>query len=145
MRSVLTMFALVGLTGFAQPQTVTIQTTGGFGNLHQYHDAATDVPGVTVTMYLPQSAATGGMTLWFSDQVNPADNSFSSYYVGFYNGNGAASVLEKCVFVDMFTCVKNGETLTVTLQETSIHKQINSGRAHYSVTKWTLVGGSIAQ
>jgi hypothetical protein len=143
MRSMLTTIALVGLTGFAQPQTINIQTTSGFGNLHQYHDAVTDVSGVTVTMYLPQSAATGGMTLWFPDQVNPANNSFTSYYVGNYNGNGAVSVLEKCVFVDMYTCVRNGEMLAVTLHETSVRKQINSGRAHYWVTKWTLLDGVI--
>ena len=145
MKSVLTTIAMLGLAGVVQAQTINIQTTSGFGNLHQYHDADTDVPNLTVTMYLPQSTATGGMTLWFPDQVNPANNSFYSYYVGPYNGNGVESVLEKCVFIDSYTCEKTGETLTVTLHETSYRKQINSGRAHYWVTKWTLLDGLIVR
>jgi len=143
MKCLLTMIALLGLAGFAQAETINLQTTSGFGYLHQYHNAATDMPDLTVTIYLPQSTATGGMTLWFPDQVNPLTNSFYSYYVGTYNGNGVESLLEKCVFIDLYSCAKNGETLTVTLHETSSRKQINSGRAHYWVTKWTLLEGLI--
>ena len=145
MKFLITVIALLASAGFAEAQTINIQTTSGFGNLHQYHNADTDVPDLTVTIYLPQSTATGGMTLWFPDQVNQTNNSFTSYYVGTYNGNGVESILEKCVFIDLYTCVKNGETLSVTLNETSSRKQINSGRAHYWVTKWTLLDGLIVR
>lgn len=145
MRAMLAMITLSALVGFAPSETINVQTTGGFGNLHQYHDAMTDVPGLTVTMYLPQSGVTGGMTLWFSDQVNPENESFYSYYIGTYNGSGNISVLEKCVFVDMYSCVRNGEMLAVTIDETSVRRQINSGRLHAWVTHWTLQDGVVVR
>jgi hypothetical protein len=141
MKKLLLMIALVGFAGVARAETVDLYTTSGFGCLHQYHDIDTSLPDITATAYLPQTG-TGGMTLWFSDQVNPVDNSFYSYYYGTYGGNGVPTVLAKCVFADG-VCVPDGEQLTVTLNETFYRKQINSGRAHYWCTRWTLQSGTI--
>lgn len=138
------LLMILGLTlgAMASAETINIQTTSGFGYLHQYHDADTDVADLTVTVYLPQSATTNGMTLWFNDQV--VDNYFLSYWVGTYYGSGNVSVLQKCVFaVPSLPCTLNGETLMVTINETHYRKQINAGRAHYWVTKWTLVSGTV--
>jgi hypothetical protein len=135
------MFALLSFAEFAQAETVDLYTTLGFGCLHQFHNIGTSVPNTTATAYLPQSGV-GGMTLWFSDQVNPVDNSFYSYYTGTYGGNAVPTLLRKCVFENS-VCVPNGEVLTVTLNQTSYTTQINSGRAHYSCTHWTLQSGVI--
>lgn len=148
-------------TGTVQFGQIDLYTAGGFGALHQYHDVTTSlcsqVPCESsglVTIYLPQSSATGGMQLWFGDQVNPTTNYFYSYWIDTYGGNGNPSVLQKCVFPMDATnsystgpCVPDGETLQVTLNETSRRVCGNgSGRGGYAChTVWTLVGGTVVR
>ena len=151
--------ALAGVAGAAQADQVDLYTAAGFGALHQYHGVTTSLctqdpcePAGLVTIYLPQSGTTGSMQLWFGDEVNPTTSYFYSYWVGQYAGTGNASVLQKCVFpmdatnsYSVGPCVLNGETIVVTLNETSrVVRGSGSGRGGYaSHTLWTLQNGTI--
>jgi hypothetical protein len=152
---------LILVAGIAHAGEVDLYTHGGFGALHQYHNVDTSLcttvpcdPLDQVTIYLPQPPypANGGMQLWFGDQVNQTTNYFFSYWIGNYAGSGAISALQKCVFpmdptnsYSTGPCVLNGETIQVTLNETSrIVKGSGSGRGGYaSHTVWTLLSGTI--
>ena len=119
------LIALLALSGVASAEQIDIQTTAGFGCLHQYHDADTSLAGVTVTIYLPQLGEGSG-SLSISDDTG--------LYTGAYAGNGLESIL---------TDATTGLTVSMTLTETSYRKPIKSGRANYWCTKWTLQGGTI--
>lgn len=123
------ILALMTLLAFgaAQAEQIDIYTTAGFGCLHQYHDADTSLAGVTVTIYLPQLSAGNGSVAISDD---------TGLYTGAYLGNGVPSVL---------TNPYTGLTVEITLTETSYRKLINSGRAHYWCTKWTLQGGTLVR
>jgi hypothetical protein len=123
---------LLALTGAVQAEQIDIYTTAGFGCLHQYHDADTSlVPSVTLT--LPQ-VDTGGMSLFFSDAVDPVTNAISEIWAGTYYGSGVPTVLTSNV---------SGNQMTLTITETSYRKLINQGRGQRWCTKWTLQSGTI--
>lgn len=122
---ILTTLALLALAGAVQAEQIDIQTTAGFGCLHQYHDADTSLAGVTVTIYLPQLGEGNGSLSITNDD---------GFYVGSYAGSGLPSTL---------TDAATGLTVTITLTETSYRKLIKSGRANYWCTRWTLQAGTL--
>ena len=135
--------------------TVTLMACGGAGALHQYHECPTDVvPADPITIYLPQSTATGGMTLWFdSEAVNQAPGT-NYHWTGIYNGVGVASTLQQyeCTgpLVNMGgyyaqVCALTGASMTLLIYESSrLVRGSGSGRGGYASHRvWTLTGGTI--
>jgi hypothetical protein len=118
---------VLAFAGAASAEQLDVYTTGGWGCLHQYHNADTSLAGVTATIYLPQ-AGTGNGSLSISDSTG--------YYTGPYAGSGNTSVL---------TDSNTGATVLLTITETFYRTQVNSGRAHYWCTHWTLQSGTISR
>jgi hypothetical protein len=129
MKRILCSLALLivgtAFAGTATAEKFDLYTTGGWGCLHQYHNADTSLAGVTATLYLPQ-AGSGYGSLSISDSTG--------YYTGPYAGSGLMSVL---------TDNTTGATVLLTITETFYRKQINSGRTHMWCTHWTLQSGTI--
>jgi hypothetical protein len=151
-RNFKTMLVAAALTvsGLAQADTIDLPAWAGLGALHQYWGVP--VPDNTVTITLPANTPTGYMQLWFQDEVNPATQSFYSYWTGNYAGNGLTSQLQKCVFPMDATgsypvgpCQLTGETMLVTIYDTSRTVCNHSGRGQGCHKLYTLLSGSLTQ
>lgn len=144
----LAMLAFAGVA-FAST-TITLPSWLGFGALHQYHKVRTVNPATAITMYLPQyTTGSQTMQLYFEHQYDYVRNQFNSYWTGTYSGTGLVSVLQKCVFAidadgnDIVPCQLNGQTLLLTLNETTYRTCTNQGRGQHCVRHWVLQSGTV--
>src|SRR5712672_549988 len=110
------------LSGQARAETLTLDTTGGWGALHQYHNVPTSDPATTVTMYIGAKS----MSLWFNDNV-------SDQFTGPYYGSGVGTVLTD----------PNGVQIFLTIDERTRRACTYSGRGQHCSTIWTLVDGTL--
>jgi hypothetical protein len=115
MKALIAMFALLALP--VQADTILLDTTKGFGYLHQYHAVQNSVEGVyglhAVDIYAPNVLLLDG----------------ENYL--------------RVTGTDIFLGQLSGVAVTMTLVETSIRKYISQGRLHRYVTVWTLVSGVV--
>ncbi len=110
---------VAGNTAYAAT-TIDLYTTGGFGNLNQFHDVGNSA-GANISIY-----RSTGVVVYIDGVAYSAPT------------GGAATDN-----VDLVLTNSVGETIVLNAHYSYVRKQVNSGRTHMWVTHWTLESGSI--
>lgn len=126
------VLALILCSATAQAETIELYSTPGFGYLHQYQGVANSTD-ADVSLVLPNGAITPDNGFLYLDGVQftcPNMLKFPPQNVPSFS---------TCVNLD------TGAVALLSITEVWYRKYISQGRAHYYVTKWTLVTGTITQ
>jgi hypothetical protein len=126
MRSLILALSLLSANAYAD--TIGLLISAGAGCLHQYHSVG-NTAGMQIDIYGPNNSTFKGLNVYLDgDWGNP-------FATPLYM-RGVPMVLYQPT---------TGLSLVLTMDETSVTYAVNSGRAHYTCTQWTLQDGTIVR